>query len=342
MHLRTLTTLSALLLIATSALAEPDTATKAKARDMGLKGLTLYDNGDYAGALGQFDPAYAMYPAPTLGVYSARALAKLGRLTEASERYLQVSRMTLPKDASEQFRQAQTDAENERAALIQRIPRLRVEVAGGGEQATTVSVDGKTVAATDLTSGVTLNPGAHDVRGQRGQDVVSMNVALQEGETKTVTLEFKSEAPPVEPPPPVAPVTPATTPPPMAPLRDSFPASGQDTGSGKRTVGWVLLGIGGVGVGVGAVTGLLASNKKTDLEKVCHPDVSHCPESARTEVDEYNTQRTVSTIGFIAGGVGLAGGALLLLTAPSARGNERAAHVTPWVGVGSLGMRGRF
>ena len=341
MHLRTLTTITAWLLLATTALAEPDSATKAKARDMGLKGLSLYDNGDYAGALAQFDQAYAMYTAPTLAVYAARALAKLGRLTEASARYLQVTRMTLPKDASEQFRQAQSDAETERAALIQRIPRLRVEVAGGAE-ATSVTVDGAAVAAADLTAGVTLNPGAHDVRGQRAQEVVTMNVALQEGETKTVTLEFKPAAAPEVAPPPAAPTAPVTTAPPMAPLRDTSPQAGPDPGSGKRTLGWVLLGVGGVGLGVGAVTGLMATGKKSDLEKVCHPNIDHCPESSRTDVDQYNTLRTVSTVGFIAGGVGLAGGALLLLTAPSASGGERSARVTPWVGVGSVGMRGRF
>lgn len=339
MHLRSLTTISALLLLASTALAEPDAATKAKARDMGLEGLTMYDNGDYAGALAKFDQAYGMYPAPTLGVYAARALAKLGKLTEASQRYQQVIQMKLSKDASEQFRQAQTDAENERAALIQRIPRLRVEVAGGGDQTTSVSVDGAAVAAADLGSGVSLNPGAHDVRGQRGQEVVSMNVALQEGETKTVTLEFKPAAAPEVTPPPPPPQGPSSPPPPMAPLRDSFPRAGQDTGSGKRTFGYVLLGVGGVGLGVGAISGLMATGKKSDLEKVCR-DLDHCPESSRSDVDQYNTLRTVSTIGFVAGGIGLAGGALLLITAPSAK--EQSARVSPWVGVGSVGMRGRF
>ncbi len=336
----------ALLLASGVAFAEPDAATKEKARDLGLKGLTAYDNGEYPRAVELLEQAYRMYPAPTLGLYSARALAKMGRLTAASARYTAVVQMQLAKNASEQFKQAKADAETERAALIQRIPRLRVEVVGATGSPVVV-IDGVSVNAQEVGTGVALNPGAHDVRASADGKETTMQVALQEGETKTVTLELTSSAPApapaptpapaATPPPTTSPPAPSATPPMTQPPP---PAPAPKQGSGSRTAGWVLIGIGGVGLGVGAVTAVIANNKKSDLEGVCKPDISHCPESSRGVVDDYNNLRIASSAGFIGGGAGIAIGAILLATAPKSK--ENARRVTPWVGVGSVGMRGRF
>jgi hypothetical protein len=318
--------------------AEPDDATKERARSLGLEGLSSYDAGDYQGALTRFEQAYALYPVPTLALYSARALAKLGRLTQAADRYQQAMSMKLPSDAPEQFRQAQTDATNERAELVQRIPRLRVQVVGADPASTPLTVDGVAVPSSELSAGHPLNPGAHAVSGRSGEQVVSMNVALQERETKTIVLEFK--APEAAAPPP--PVTPTPMGPGPAPPPSGAPPQADKGGSGQRTLGWVVLGLGGVGLGVGAVTGLMATSKKSDLETHCVGDLSHCPPSVASDVDQYNNLRTVSTIGFIAGGVGVAGGLILVLTAPSSSAPQHTGSVTPWVGVGSAGVRGWF
>ena len=337
----------ALLLTSFVAAAEPDAATKEKARALGNKGLTFYDSGDYKAAMEHLEQAFRLYPAPTLGLYSARALAKMGRLTAASSRYLVVSKMALPANASDQFKQAQTDAQTERAALVERIPRLRVEVAGASS-AIVIYVDGAAVAAKELAAGVSLNPGAHDLRGQDGGKTVTLQVALQEGETKTVTLDLTTAttAPAVAPtpatPPPAAP-TPATSRAPTpAPLQTdgAAPQADKGRGSGARTAGWVLIAVGGVGLGVGTGGAIFAAIKKSDLDKNCKPDLDHCPETSRSVVDEYNTARTASTVGFIVGGVGVAAGAVLLLTSPKPKSQN--AQVTPWVGLGSAGMRGTF
>ena len=54
---------------------------------------------------------------------------------------------------------------------------------------------------------------------------------------------------------------------------------------------------------------------------------------------------TLSTIGFIAGGAGVIAGTVLILTAPKATQTTTAArgpHVTPFVGLGSVGAFGTF
>jgi hypothetical protein len=63
-------------------------------------------------------------------------------------------------------------------------------------------------------------------------------------------------------------------------------------------------------------------------------------EAKHDEVDDYNSLRPISTAGFVVGGVGVAGGLTLLLTAP--KRPETEAHVSPWLGLGSAGVSGRF
>src|SRR5262245_41613860 len=70
-----------------------DPATRAAARDLGSAGVKAYQEGDYATATEKLEKAYALLPMPSLGLWSARALAKQNKLVAASERYLEVGRL---------------------------------------------------------------------------------------------------------------------------------------------------------------------------------------------------------------------------------------------------------
>ena len=95
------------------------------------------------------------------------------------------------------------------------------------------------------------------------------------------------------------------------------------SGSSQRSIGFVIGGIGIAGLAAGAVTGLIAIGKNNDSKKAC-PDSGVCTsKDAVDAADSAKTFGTVSTIAFIAGGIGLAVGATLVLTAPST--GERAA-----------------
>jgi len=110
---------------------------------------------------------------------------------------------------------------------------------------------------------------------------------------------------------------------------------------------WIALGVGGAGLAVGAVTGIMALGVRSDLSEACpsgtcHPDNED--EAARMEDDlsEYHTLGTISGIGF---GVGLAGavtGVVLLFTAPDVISTENAGSVTPVIGPGFVGIRGKL
>jgi hypothetical protein len=324
--------LSLLVLTLSSSVSAQGETPREQARAIGEEGLTKYDAGDFKGALEKLDRAYALYPAPTLGLYSARALVKLGRLLEGSRRYLEVSRATLEADATEQLKQAQADATAEHGVLEKRIPVLRVEVTNAAMNEVAITLNGTPVASSELSQGRRLDPGKYAVQGVYGSETKQTDVVLRESEQKTAVLQFTPPA--VVTPPPAGVVE---TAPPPAPKDQGKPKAG----SSQRTLGWVVLTLGGIGVGVGAVTGIMASGKKSDLEKVC-PDLGHCPESSRGDVDSYNNLRTFSSIGFIGGGVGVAAGLVLVLTAPKSPPAEARRRVQPFVGLGTAGVRGAF
>jgi hypothetical protein len=101
----------------------------------------------------------------------------------------------------------------------------------------------------------------------------------------------------------------------------------------------VGLGVGGAGLLFGSVTGLVVLSKKSALEDDGCVD-ARCYGDQADDVDSYNSMRTLSTVGFVVGGLGAAAGAALLLTAPSEE--QTGAALRPWVSVGAAGVAGRF
>lgn len=81
----------------------------------------------------------------------------------------------------------------------------------------------------------------------------------------------------------------------------------------KRTLGWVGIGVGAAAAGVGVAFGVRARNKASELEDAnaeqrLWDDVSHLQ-------DQGERAEVISIVGLVVGGVGLVGGALLLITA---------------------------
>ena len=66
---------------------------------------------------------------PSIGLWSARALAANGKLVEAAERYLEIGRLEPEGDMKVQKR-AQQDAEKELAVLSKRLPSLTIGMRG--------------------------------------------------------------------------------------------------------------------------------------------------------------------------------------------------------------------
>src|SRR5688572_19645010 len=67
--------------------AAPDAARRERARQLGYAGIRAYAAGNYSAASTQLEESFGLLPVPSLGLWSARALVKLGKLLEAERRY---------------------------------------------------------------------------------------------------------------------------------------------------------------------------------------------------------------------------------------------------------------
>lgn len=325
---------SALLFAAPSAAGAPiDDATRAAARSLAEEALARFDSGDHQGALTLFDKADALVHAPTMGIMAARCLEKLGRWVEATERYLAVSRAPLDAGANEAQRNAVKAAEVERNALLPRIPALVVVIEGEGEgegaRRVEVTIDGKPVPAALLGVKRPTDPGRHRIEARRGSESVTREVVLDPGASVTVNLRLASGGTAVIPPAP-----PASLPAPP-------PADSRSSGSAMRGVGFAFIGLGGAGIVTGAILGGLAISARGNLdESGCKEGM--CPRAVEDDVSRYNTLRLASGGALIAGLVVAAGGVTLAVLAPSGPKPAPQARWEPWVGPGTVGVRGVF
>lgn len=94
-------------------------------------------------------------------------------------------------------------------------------------------------------------------------------------------------------------------------------------GSGLVTAGLIVGGVGVVGIGLGAIFGIMASSTASGAED----DPALCPNKQCTqagldEIDSAESSATISTIGFGVGAAALAGGAVLLVLGLSQDGGE--------------------
>jgi hypothetical protein len=123
------------------------------------------------------------------------------------------------------------------------------------------------------------------------------------------------------------------------------PGVAPETSGGLRTLAFVLGGVGVAGLAVGSVTGLLAFSAHDDAVSKCAHYPDRCPAdgSGTSANDRAQTLATVSTIGFVAGGALLAGGACLFFIAPPSRSS--ALRVAPSFGLNgsaALAVDGSF
>jgi tetratricopeptide (TPR) repeat protein len=291
-----------------------DAQKRITARKLGAEAVKLYDTGYHAAALEKFEAAISLLPAPTLYLYSARCLVKLGRLVEASERYLMATRMTLEKNAPAVMLRAQVDAAVERDKLVPTIPQVKIDLSGPTGAGVKVLLDGRDLPRAMLGEKIPVDPGRHVVRAERADTTIEREVTLAPTESTQLLLAL----PPLPPPPaPPVPVTP--------PL---------------RIAGWVGLGVGAAGLAAFAVNGAIALALGDSLtnDPMCQDNL--CDPSLQGKVGNYGTARVATTVGLVVGLVGASAGLPLIFLNPVKM--PAKARITPFIGAGGAGLRGSF
>jgi hypothetical protein len=314
--------------------AESDEATAGAARELAVEGRSAYAAGDYARAQELFHRAHEMVGAPTLAVYEARSLARLGRLLDAIAVYRGILGKPVDPSAPEQFHRALADAGRELADLESRVPTLLIRFKEGTPEDTSarVSLDGAAIDQAMLGKPTPVDPGSHRVElvaGGRAPQVQTID--LTEGVHHTVELGVEQEA-----------TRPA--PMPVAAVQSDKPVAVHPSGHDPtmRTLAYVSLGLGVAGIGTGVVTGILAAGKHSDAEKGCPDNRCEPGSQGMKDVDAFRTLRTVSTVGYVVGAAAAIGGVTLFVLSPSRDERPSAGMLEIWASPGRAGVRGRF
>ena len=283
-----------------------------RAVELAHEGREYFNQGRFQEALTAFEQAESLASSPVLGLYIARSHRNLGHLVAARDQYQKVIETEVLPTAPEPFRAAKDDAKKELDVLIPRIPRVTFELVPEAPGAT-LTVDGTTIEGPGARD---LDPGAHEVTVREDDAVrARKRFVLQEGDKGAhVRLELTAsgdgEAPPAE------------------------------LTQGSLIPGIVVLGAGGAGLLIGAITGGLAVAAEGDLEQACPGLV--CPPEKQDDLDSANTLALTSTVSFIVGGAIAATGVVLLVLRPGGGDAPQAPPVSLRVGPTWVGVTGTF
>jgi hypothetical protein len=238
-------------------------------------------------------------------------------------------------------------ATKQAAALEPRLPTLRITLPEKPPAGLVVARDGTALDAGAFGVALYIDPGTHEVTASApGFVPFKQSVTLAEGKAETLAIPTLATEPrtPVKSEPPV-PGTPGTSEEPKLDVTKEPPRAP------SRTRFHLGLGAGGAGVvalGAGMVFGLKAMSTQDELERICGGSRLECPANqAGRGQDLYDTSKSqamASTILVIGGGVAVAAGAVLILTAPRAKERAASARLLPTMSDGGAGIAavGRF
>jgi hypothetical protein len=121
------------------------------------------------------------------------------------------------------------------------------------------------------------------------------------------------------------------------------PAAASDVDTTQQTAAYIVGGIGVAGLIVGGIFGVRSILKHDESDRFCGKDNTCIHERGVSAMEAARTAGDISTVAFIAGGLALGAGTVLLLTAPSSNEVERKETATRLtIGPGSLHVSGAF
>lgn len=222
-----------------------------------------------------------------------------------------------------------------RAALLEpRLSKLKLSVAGSTE-GLLVHRDGVLVDPAELGSALPIDPGRHEIKasapGRRGW---SKTVEVAANAAKT-----ELEIPELSPDPNAARAEEKHE---RTGIRTATAAEvaavARATPNSSRVPALLAGGVGVVGVGVGTYFGLRANSTFKDAKRHCTDYPFGCGSEGSSLAQDASRFGTISTVGFVVGGVGFASGVVLWLTSnPSSEGVTALS-----VGPSQLLATGRF
>jgi hypothetical protein len=279
--------------------------------------------------------ALAASPARAAGPSTAECLAASDASISADERHaLRAERAQLLVCAAPS---CPADIRKECARRVDevnaRMPTLIFaarDAAGADLVAVRVTMDGEPLADKLEGTAIPVDPGEHTFAFETaGQPAVTKKLVVQVAQKDRHELVVIG--------PPAAPAAPAA-PPPSTPAATPLSAAPESHGLGtQRVLAVAAGGLGVIGVGVGVAFGVMAIGQKNDAQNAC-PNNPCATQDGANKWSSAGVTGNVATIAVIAGGVALAGGAVLWLTAPRAAGPGAQVGLGP----GGVALRGTW
>ena len=307
--------------LASSATAGPKE--KAKADALFKQGKQLLADKKYADACKAFQDSYELDPAIGTQLNLALCYEQWGKVATAQLAYLEAE-----KQAAVKGDKRAAPARQRADALAPRIPRLLFIVPEPFPTELVVSVDGKEVGPDALRVGLSVDPGAHEVRYRFGAgEATEIKAQLAESETKRITVETPKEPKPgggggggtsggtqLPPDPPATKLV--------------------SKGRTRRILGIVAAGTGVALIGVGGVVAIRArSDYNKAFDNHCSSVDNSCDEIGYEGTSGARTRAHIATGLMIGGAAVVAAGAVLFFTASKEMvpAGEHAVYVAPMV-----------
>jgi hypothetical protein len=285
----------------------------ASARAHFTRGVKLYEEDDFRGALIEFSRAYEL--APNWAVLynvgqSYYQLRDYANALKTLERYVKEG---ADRIAPERLAEVNREIEEVRGRIAHVTLKTNVPDAD-------LALDDAPIGKSPLAEPVVIGIGRHKLTASKAGFVTTTKVVDVAGaENFAIELPLSAE-----------------------PQRSAEAAPHPN-----YTAAAIVGGVGLAGITVGTVAGLAAMSNKSSLDSKCNAQ-KVCPASAQSDIDAFSTNGLVSTIGFGVGGAGLALGLFLFIRERSKSSGDEVtqpaatAGVRPWLGIGSAGLDGRF
>jgi hypothetical protein len=288
-------------------------------------GKALTDAGQFHDACAKFAEAKRLAPGIGVTLYLADCYEHIGRVASAWTEF-----RSAEGQARERNDKRADVARAHAQALEAKLNRITITVAPtvplAGLQ---VLRDGQPVEHEELGLPVPVDPGEHAVvvssPGHAPRTFAARVGPEKPATTIVIDALGESSSPAAASAPPPAPASPApsriaSTPPSGAPESPESSPSGDDPGKTRRLLALGLGGLGIVGVGVGVAFALTAKSKLDDSNSNgnCDP-TDHCTDAGLALRTDAQNAASTATFLFIGGGVALAAGVVLFITAPRAK-----------------------
>ncbi|HEY0466601.1 MAG TPA: hypothetical protein VGC79_20475, partial [Polyangiaceae bacterium] len=341
----------AALLAPRPARAETSSAEISAARHAFESALAAEADQHWAEAALKLREAIAVKDTPGLRFHLAHCEIELGHLLAASLEYDRALELLSSGAKAPDVQKLLAPARTE---LLQRLPRLTLEIPPD-VQAPLIAIDNHPYPASEVSLGVPLDPGAHELRVQAaGRRGFERALSLKEGDRLVLPVVLPVAAPAGGPSEVSAAVEPL---PANSNAELSPPERSSSSAKLYLMIGESVLTAAGLGLGIGFAVARGSATERIDTAQgridsaapgsatACSmPDAELAGACSDLTAALADHDRAVipSQVGFVTAGVGAVALLTTWLVYPSGPARASGVSVRPAVGLGRLGLSGRF